>query len=56
MNLKISFEKKLEILKRMYCDEKDENIRKIILKEIKEIEELIRQQVNILCFVTLMIG
>lgn len=25
----------------MYCDEKDENIRKIILKEIKEIEELI---------------
>lgn len=41
MNLKISFEKKLEILKRMYCDEKDENIRKIILKEIKEIEELI---------------
>lgn len=41
MDLEISFEKKLEILKRMYCDEKDENIRRIILKEIRETEELI---------------
>ncbi len=41
MNLEMSFEKKLEILRRMYCDEKDENIRRIILKEIKETEELI---------------
>lgn len=31
----------MEIFKRMCFDEKDENIRKIILKEIKEAEELI---------------
>ena len=41
MNLEISFEKKLEILKKMYSLEKDEEVRKIILDEIKEREELI---------------
>lgn len=41
MNLEISFEKKLEILKKMYSLEKDEEVRKIILDEIKETEELI---------------
>lgn len=41
MDLEMSFEERIEILKKMYALEKDENVRKIILHEIREIEELI---------------
>lgn len=41
MDLEMPFEKKIEVLKRIYFEETDENIRKIILNEIKEAEELI---------------
>ena len=41
MNIEISLEEKLEILKRMFLSEKEEAVCNTILKEIREIEECI---------------
>lgn len=41
MNFQITLEEKLEALKKLYEEENDDEMRKIILYQIKEIEDLI---------------
>lgn len=41
MNFKITPEEKIEALKQLYENEKDDERRKLILYQIKEIEEII---------------
>lgn len=41
MNFEMTLEEKLEALKKLYEDEQDDEMRKVILYQIKETEELI---------------